>query len=159
MDDYETDSSDDETQALEEKKFIQSFTKGAIYKYLYYNKHKSLDDSAYDVNSVNIIDDHVYENGRTNDVKYTIKIDLIETSNIQCIKQYDKDDVYNILCMNATKLLNMVDVTYKDIAKSVGLEEPPKLLFEYQTLTYYNHFNDKYRIGLVIDKQPITDQV
>jgi len=157
--DWETESSSSEDNyaetELETKKTASNFSRSAICKWIYYIDNKTLDTSLYSNNTIDIIDDKIYDKGKTNDVVYKIGLDLVEASYVIPIELFKDEEPAKTVYSAIQKMVETLQLTYEYVVKLMN-RKVPDLIFEPQTMTFYNHYNDTYRIGITVKKEPLN---
>lgn len=98
--------------------------------------------------TIDVTDDKLYEDGKIGNEVYMIGMDAVEcdyTLDTSIVHEPVMDAVYGIL----NKVIQSMFISLDHIGQ--------KMIFEPQTMTMYNHYNDAHRIGLTIDVMTIED--
>ncbi len=101
-------------------------------------------------NTIDIVDDKVYDYGETHDIAYILKLDLVD-----CSYRFDPDkikdqQVIGTIYEYVQKLSQSVMMALPSIVEDTCAEDVI-LVYEPQTLTFYTHYNSFYRIGIIVD--------
>lgn len=112
----------------------------------------SVDDKS---NTIDIIDDKLYEHGETHDIAYVLGLDCVS-----CEYNFNTTVIDN--CIKPTvmsyvgQLIQSIQMSYPKVAKNT-IGEKLNLTFEPQTMTFYVHYNSYNRIGVTIKCMPLDE--
>ena len=166
MDEWETDSdsSNEEEKSLEDEKTVEdeakrlgsAISKASICKWIYYIDNGVLDTAEYNNNTLDVVDDRIYEHGKTNDVVYKIGLDLVDASYTIPIDLFKDSEAVVTVKSVIERMVRTMQLTYDYVVNMMN-RKSPDLIFEPQTMTFYNHYNDRYRIGITVKKIPLSE--
>lgn len=158
---YETDEDEREKNIQQEKdrlaqelkdetiKMAWGFTKKSINEYLNARENSNY-ATIENANTIDIVDDKVYEFGQTNDLVYQLGV-IATTCNYQFPdKEILDTPVEPLIHQVMQKLIESVYMTFT-------LECEKDLYFEEQTKTFFINYNDYHRLGLSLNVVPLNE--